>query len=66
MDVTPYERSMMFVDDYVKTRKQKGFKRMDWLACYSKGIELKLFQFKNAEVLRNQYKKYIKQKKNNQ
>ncbi|KAG1289560.1 hypothetical protein G6F66_009339 [Rhizopus arrhizus] len=41
--ITPYERSMTFVENYVETRKQKGFKRMNWLVCYSKGIELNLF-----------------------
>lgn len=64
--ITPYERSMIFVEKYMESRNQKGFKRMDWLACYSKGIELNLFRYKNSEVLRKQYTKYIKQKNNNQ
>ncbi|KAI7863366.1 hypothetical protein BDF14DRAFT_1734121, partial [Spinellus fusiger] len=53
--ITLYERSMTFVEIYMETRKQKGFKRMDWLACYSKGIELNLFRYKSADVLCNQY-----------
>ncbi|RCH83999.1 hypothetical protein CU097_001237, partial [Rhizopus azygosporus] len=41
--ITQYERSMTFVENYVETRKQKGFKQMD-----------------RADMLRNQYKNYIK------
>ncbi|KAI8376645.1 hypothetical protein EDC96DRAFT_495318 [Choanephora cucurbitarum] len=61
--ITPYERGMIFVENYKHTRMQKGFKRMDWSACYSKGIELKLFKYKSADVLRNQFNKYINNKK---
>ncbi|KAI9365598.1 hypothetical protein BD770DRAFT_335997 [Pilaira anomala] len=63
--VTPYERGMLFVENYKHTRMQKGFKRMDWSACYSKGIELNLFKYKSADVLRNQFNKYINQQKKN-
>ena len=42
--ITPYKRSMIFVENDVETRKQKRmFERMDRLVCYSKGIELNLF-----------------------
>ncbi|OBZ80955.1 hypothetical protein A0J61_10996 [Choanephora cucurbitarum] len=61
--VTLYERGMIFAENYKHTRMQKGFKRMDWSACYSKGIELKLFKYKSADILRNQFNKYIKNKK---
>ncbi|KAI9476334.1 MAG: hypothetical protein EXX96DRAFT_507466 [Benjaminiella poitrasii] len=63
--VTPYERGMIFVENFKHTRMQKGFKRMDWSACYSKGIELNLFKYKSADVLRNQFNKYINNNKKN-
>lgn len=57
-----YERGMIFVENCKNARIQRGFKRMDWSDCYSKGFTLNLFQYKSADVLRNQFNKYLKQK----
>lgn len=36
-----YEQAMMFVEDFKNARAAKGYERMDWTACYTKGMESK-------------------------
>lgn len=59
-----YRQGMEFVENFQKTRMEKGLKKMDWVTCLSEGKKMKLLSYKNTSSLRNQYAKYIKNKCN--
>ncbi|KAG1132071.1 hypothetical protein G6F37_013642 [Rhizopus arrhizus] len=61
-DEDTYERGMHFVENFKKTRMEKGHKKMDWVACLEDGKQLGLLNYKNPDALRNQFSKFMKQK----
>lgn len=46
-----YEAAMNFVAKFKEEREKEG-KRMDWTACFEKGLNLNLFKYKNPNSLR--------------
>lgn len=56
---------MNSVVQFKQARIQKGLKRIDWITCLNESKQLGLFSYKNANVLRNQFSKFTKQKSRN-
>lgn len=63
IDNDKYIKDMGSVENFKQERIQKGHTKMDWTTCWEEGSRLRLLDYKNPNALRNQFSKYMKQKK---